>query len=102
MRDMDHAPLIYAIAVSLASEEVDRGPAVTALVDVAERSTDALHGALDRAVDHVRATPTDVYAQHAVEFLTEALAVAARRREDRLAFQQESGGIDSHLPDATA
>ena len=102
MRDMDHAPLIYAIAVSLASEEVDRGPAVTALVDVAERSTDALHGALDRAVDHVRATPTDVYARHAVELLTEALAVAARRREDRLAFRQESGGIDSHPPDAAA
>ena len=55
MRDMDHAPLIYAIAVSLASEEVDRGPAVTALVDVAERSTDALHGALDRAVDRTGA-----------------------------------------------
>ena len=95
MQDMDHAPLIYAIAVSLASEQVDRGPAVTALVDVAERSTAALHGALDRAVDHARATPADVYAQHAVELLTEALAVAARRR-------QEPGGIDPLPPDTAA
>ena len=102
MQDMDHAPLIYAIAVSLASEEVDRGPAVTALVDVAERSTAALHGALDRAVDHARATPADVYAQHAVELLTEALAVAARRRQERLAFGQEPGGIDPLPPDTAA